>query len=142
MFKGLLEDRNAIRELHETYGDAVVRANAEDWGKVWTQDAHWNLMGTAVDGREAIVALWSQAMGAFEAVSFHCIPSATLVDGDRATGRCQTQEYMKLKDGTTRAIGGLYEDEMVRVDGRWLYAKRVFRIVAEFQPAQVQSGGA
>lgn len=136
MFKGPLEDRIAIRELHETYADGVVRASAKDWGKVWTEDAHWNLMGTAVDGREAIVALWSQAMGGFEAVSFHCIPSAIEITGDRATGRCQTQEYMKLKDGSTRAIGGLYEDEMVKLDGQWLYAKRVFRIVAEYNPAK------
>lgn len=135
MFKGSLEDRFAIAELHQTYADAVVRASAEDWGKVWTQDAHWNLMGTAVDGRDAIVAFWSQAMSELDAVSFHCIPSATIIAGDRATGRCQTQEVMKFKDGTTRLVGGLYEDEMVHHDGAWLYAKRVFRIIAEFKPA-------
>jgi uncharacterized protein (TIGR02246 family) len=136
MFKGPLEDRIAIRELHETYADAVVRADAEDWGKVWTEDAHWNLMGMAVDGREAIVTLWKQAMGGLDAVSFHCVPSMIDVDGDRATGRCQTQEYMKVKDGTTRAIGGLYEDEMIKRDGAWLYSKRVFRVVAEYQPKE------
>ena len=37
---------------------------------------------------------------------------------------------------TTRAVGGLYEDEMVKVDGRWLYAKRVYRIIAEYQPKE------
>ena len=134
MFTGPLEDRIAIRELHETYADAVVRADADDWAKVWTEDAQWTLMGTTVDGREAIVTLWKQAMGGLDAVSFHCIPSATIIDGDRATGRCQTQEYMKVKDGTTRAIGGLYEDEMIKQDGAWRYTKRVFRVVAEYNP--------
>lgn len=136
MFTGPLEDRIAIRELHETYADAVVRADAEDWGKVWTEDAHWDLMGRAVEGREAIVALWRGAMSGLEAVSFHCIPSMTRIDGDRAVGRCQTQEYMKVGDGSTRAIGGLYEDEMVKRDGRWFYSKRVFRIVAEYNPSK------
>ena len=136
MFTGPLEDRIAIRELHETYGDAVVRADAEDWGKVWTEDAQWTLMGTTVDGREAIVTLWKQAMSALEAVSFHCIPSATLIDGDRATGRCQTQEYMKYKDGKTRAIGGLYQDEMVKRDGVWRYTRRVYRMIAEYNPQE------
>ena len=142
MFTGPLEDRIAIRELHETYADAVVRADATDWGKVWTEDAHWSLMGIKVEGREAIVALWVQAMGGLEAVSFHCIPSMTAIDGDRATGRCQTQEYMKLKDGTTRAIGGLYEDEMIKQNGAWKYTSRVFRVIAEFQPAAQTSGEA
>jgi uncharacterized protein (TIGR02246 family) len=134
MFKGPLEDRVAIAELHQTYADAVVRADADDWGKVWTDDAHWSLMGMAVDGRDAIVAFWKQAMGGLDAVSFHCIPSMTVIDGDKAVGRCQTQEYMKVKDGTTRAVGGLYEDEMIKRDGQWLYTKRVFRIVAEYNP--------
>ena len=142
MFKGPLEDRIAIRELAETYADAVVRADAGDWGKVWTEDAHWDLMGNTVDGREAIVAFWKQAMSGLEAVSFQCMPSSLEVNGDRASGRCQTQEYMKIKDGTTRAIGGLYEDEMIRQDGVWLFSKRVYRIVAEFQPAKSQTGDA
>lgn len=136
MSKGSLEDRIAIRELHEAYADAVVRADAGDWSKVWTEDAHWTLMGTAVEGRDAIVALWSQAMGGLEAVSFHCIPSATFIDGDRATGRCQTQEIMRTKTGVTRVIGGLYEDEMIRQADGWRYTKRVFRVVAEYNPQE------
>src|SRR5215207_11314027 len=120
MFKGPLEDRIAIAELHQTYADAVVRANAEDWAKVWAEDAHWSLMGTETNGRDAIVAFWKQAMSGLDGVSFHSVPSMTVIDGDRAVGRCQTQEYMKLKDGSTRAIGGLYEDEMVKREGQWL----------------------
>lgn len=42
----------------------------------------------------------------------------------------------KKTGGTIRAVGGLYEDEMVKVDGRWLYAKRVYRIVVEYQPTE------
>ena len=77
MFKGPLEDRIAIRELCETYADAVVRADAGDWGKVWSEDAHWDLMGNKVDGREAIVAFWKQAMSGLDGVSFQCMPMAT-----------------------------------------------------------------
>ena len=136
MSTGSLEDRIAIRELHEAYADAVVRADAVDWAKVWTKDAHWTLMATAVEGREAIVALWTQAMSGLDAVSFHCMPSATMIDGDRATGRCQTLEIMRTKDGTTRVIGGLYGDEMIRQDDGWRYSRRVYRIVAEYKPAE------
>ena len=136
MFNGPLEDRIAIRELCETYADAVVRADAEDWGKVWTADARWDLMGTKVDGREAIVAFWKQAMSGLDAVSFQCMPSSLEITGDRASGRCQTQEYLKVKDGTTRAVGGLYTDKMVRQDGVWLFSERIYRIVAEFQPKE------
>lgn len=134
MFSGPLEDRNAIRELGEIYGDGVVRHDAETWGSVWAEDAHWDFMGTPIDGRAAIVAFWEQAMSALDAVSFQCIPAAIEVSGKSATARVQTQEVLKLKDGKTRMVGGLYTDTLVKRDGRWLYASRSFRIVAEYVP--------
>lgn len=50
------------------------------------------------------------------------------------SSQVQTQEVLKVKDGTTRMIGGLYTDTLVRRDGRWVYASRAFRIVAEYNP--------
>ena len=131
MFTGPIEDRLALRELHDRYGDAVCRNDPQAWGALWTQDAHWSLMGTKVEGREQIVGLWTQAMSGFEAVSFLCVPAALEVDGARATGRCQTHEILKSAE-TTRLIGGLYLDHFVKQDGQWLYASRVFDIVAEY----------
>ena len=37
-FTGPLEDRIAIRELLETYADAVCRVDAEAWGSTWAED--------------------------------------------------------------------------------------------------------
>ena len=132
MFTGSIEDRLAIRELHDQYSDAVCRKHSEDWGAVWASDATWVLMGTKVEGREAIVGLWTQAMSAFEAVSFLSVPASIEIDGDRATGRCQTHEILKTADGT-RLIGGLYLDEYVKQDGKWLYASRDFSPLVEYQ---------
>ena len=136
VFSGPIEDRLAIRELAETYGDGVVRHDAETWSSVWADDAHWDFMGMQIDGREAIVALWNQAMSGLDAVSFQCVPASIEVSGDTATGRVQTQEVLKLKDGTTRMIGGLYTDTLVKREGRWVYASRAFRIVAEYNPKE------
>lgn len=138
MFTGPLEDRIAIRELNDTYGDGVVRVDAGTWGSVWADDAHWNLMGMAVDGKEAIVGMWSEAMKNFAAVSFSCVPAAIEIDGDKATSRVQTQEIMKQADGSTRVIGGLYEDELEKRDGQWLFTSRIFNIVAEYDPQETE----
>ncbi len=136
MFTGPMEDRLAIRELHETYGDGVVRFDAETWGSVWADDADWDFMGMEIKGREAIVELWLGAMSNFDAVSFQCVPASIEVDGDRATSRCQTQEVLKGKDGSTRMLGGLYTDELQKRDGAWVYTKRAFKVVAEYNPAE------
>ncbi len=134
MFSGPMEDRLAIRELHETYGDGVVRFDKETWGSVWADDADWDFMGMELKGRDAIVDVWLGAMANFDAVSFQCIPASIEVDGDKATSRCQTQEVLKGKDGSTRMLGGLYTDELERRDGQWVYTKRAFQVIAEYNP--------
>jgi uncharacterized protein (TIGR02246 family) len=133
MFSGPLEDQMAIRELHARYADAVRRKNAEDWAATWAEDANWSLMGTTVSGRDQIVGLWTQAMSAFDAVSFVMTSDAIELDGDTGTGRCQTHEIL-VEGGKSRVAGGAYEDEFVRRDGVWLYASRSFSLVAELRP--------
>ncbi|WP_285712629.1 nuclear transport factor 2 family protein [Erythrobacter oryzae] len=132
MFTGPLEDRVAIHELNGTYADGVVRIDAATWATVWADDAHWDLMGHQTEGKEAIVAFWNGAMAGLEAVSFHCVPCMIEVTGDTAKARVQTQEILKPKDGKARHVGGLYEDELKKIDGRWLFTSRKFKIIAEF----------
>jgi len=132
MFTGPLEDRLAIHELNGTYADGVVRFDAATWASVWAEDAHWDLMGHAVAGKAAIVAFWEQAMGGLEAVSFHCVPCMIAVTGDTARARVQTQEILKPKGAPARHVGGLYEDELAKIDGVWRFTSRKFAIVAEF----------
>lgn len=132
MFSGPLEDRVAIAELNGTYADGVVRIDAETWSSVWAEDAHWNLMGQQVDGRDAIVGFWSQAMSGLEAVSFHCVPCMIEVTGDTAVARVQTQEILQPRDAPCRVIGGLYEDRLAKIGGRWQFTSRDFRIVSEY----------
>jgi ketosteroid isomerase-like protein len=136
MFKGPIEDRVAIAELNGSYADGVVRIDADTWASVWADDAHWNLMGHEVDGKDAIVGFWKQAMSGLDAVSFQCVPCMIDVTGDTARSRVQTQEILKPKDGPTRQVGGLYEDELKKVGGEWRFTSRIFRIVAEHLPKE------
>lgn len=136
MFTGPLEDRIAIRELHEIYGDGVVRFDKDTWASVWAEDAQWDFMGMEIEGRERIVEVWLGAMANFEAVSFSCVPAAIEIDGEKAISRVQTQEVLKAKDGSTRMIGGLYTDELEKREGRWVYTRRAFRIIAEYNPQE------
>jgi len=132
MFTGPLEDRVAITELNGTYADGVVRIDAETWASVWAEDADWDLMGHQTKGKAAIVAFWNGAMSGLEAVSFHCVPCMIEVTGNTARARVQTQEILKPKDAKARHVGGLYEDELAKIDGRWLFTSRKFKIIAEF----------
>jgi uncharacterized protein (TIGR02246 family) len=126
MFTGPDQDRLRIRELIDSYGDAVMRHDAEAWGATWAEDATWHMGGRIVTGREQIVALWHGAMARYSAVVFLAFPGAMAIEGDRASVRTHTYEHLVPVDGPPRIQSGIYEDQLVRREGRWLFASRLF----------------
>jgi uncharacterized protein (TIGR02246 family) len=126
-FSGPLEDVAAIRALHDRYADAVNRRDADSWGALWAEDAVWDLMGTRVEGRAAIVGLWQGAMAGFSFVGFFSQVGAAAVAGDRAEGRVWTHEVLENADGERRPLGR-YDDVYVKRGGEWLFAERRFSL--------------
>ena len=131
-YAGPFEDRLAIRELLETYADAVTRRDAEAWGATWAEDAEWSLpdypeIGTT-KGRAAIVAMWIEAMKAYPGIMFEAWPGSIEVEGESAVMRSYTAEVYDQNDTTFRDRG-VYEDTCVKVGGKWLFKTRSFRNV-------------
>jgi uncharacterized protein (TIGR02246 family) len=133
MFTGPESDRLQIRELIDSYGDAVARRDPEAWGATWAEDATWRFAGRTVTGREEIVTTWHGAMARYSAIVFMAFPGDIRIEGDRATVRTHTYEHLVPVEGDSRVQGGIYEDELVRRDGRWLFASR------SFNPREIKS---
>jgi ketosteroid isomerase-like protein len=131
-FVGPVEDRLAIRELVDSYGDAVCRHDVAAWGANWTEDAVWNLNLPdlpKVEGRKAIVDLWVRAMDMYEWVLMSSKPGEIVVSGDRATGRFFTWEVTRLKTREEQRINGRYEDTYVKISGRWYFKTRTYKML-------------
>lgn len=129
-FTGPLADRIAIRELVETYNDAVYRRDAGDWGDCWTEDARWDVGGRIVEGREALRTLWIGLMEGFAAVSMYAVGGALAVDGDEAEGRSYIVEMLKRPDGSEMLVSGRYDDRFRRdADGVWRFAERRYTVL-------------
>ena len=127
-------DELAIRDLVARYIDAVNRYNAEDWAATWAEDATWDLMGTVVEGREAILQLWQGAMGSFE-FALMMLNSGTLsVNGQSATGRWYLTEHLKMGDGSTNMTLGVYDDEYSCESGSWLFSRRSYNVIYQGPP--------
>ena len=129
-FTGPAEDRLAIRELLDTYADAVTRCDAQAWGATWAGDAEWSLpdypeIGTTT-GRAAILAMWVEAMKAYPGIMFEAWPGSIEVSGDTAQMRSYTAEVYD-QQGVTLRDRGVYEDLCVKRDGQWLFKSRSFR---------------
>lgn len=129
-FEGPIEDRLAIRELLDSYADAVIRNDAEDWGATWAEDGVWSMPDypefPETRGRAAIVAMWKGAMEHYPGVVFTAGPGSIVVEGERATVRSYTSEVYD-QNGATKRDRGRYDDICVKRDGRWLFQSRTFK---------------
>jgi ketosteroid isomerase-like protein len=125
-FAGPVEDRLAIRELLETYGDAVIRRDAAAWGETWMSDAVWEIFGHSVHGRAAIVSFWQQAMTQFPLVVFLTVPRSIEISGDVARISATTFEGLDTAAGGRAVTFGAYADEAVRQDGCWRFSRRAW----------------
>lgn len=126
-FTGPAIDRQLIQELNAAYGDAVSRRDAADFAATWAEDAVWHLPWLdPVQGRDVIVSLWLEQMANYPFHNFSFYMGAIEVDGDRARGRVWTSELVINVKGQEGRVTGRYDDDYVRRDGRWLYARKAF----------------
>ena len=127
---GPVEDRLAIRELVESYNDAVMRFDGDAWAENWRDDAIWSLPGMGeVQGKDKFFPMWKGAMSAFSFVGFFASAGPITVTGTTAKGVWYQQEFLHMKDGGKQTVTGRYEDDYVKVDGRWYFAKRVYTVL-------------
>lgn len=118
--------RVGIDALVATYSDAVNRRDADAWIACWAPDAVWRFHGKELVGREAILTTWRRAMDSFQHAWFMAFVGHVALDGDMASLRTHTFEYLHPAGAAPRLQSGLYEDRVTRIDGRWAFAMRTF----------------
>jgi len=124
-----LEDELALNKLMARYVDAANRRDGAAWSNTWAEDACWLLMGMEITGRKNILGLWQQVLEGFEFALL--MPSSGHVDlaGDTATGHWYLQEFTRDHQGETLVALSRYNDDYVKVDGKWLFARREYNFL-------------
>jgi len=137
-YSGPSEDRLAIRELIESYADAVTQRDAIAWASLWCEQSRWLMpdLATRLEGKETIVSTWLRLMAQYHgpaekpwAFSFASVLGAINVAGDRATVRSYSLEAFADANGKTTHLKGQYDDLVIRQDGRWLFEERSWRLM-------------
>ena len=115
------EERALIENLQARYLFALDFKDHDLYVTTFTPDGILDVGNGAVVGREAIKAAVANMPG-----GRHHITNLVLrIDGDRATGRAAWMHTGKNAEGRMMIGGfGHYEDDFVKVDGEWLFARR------------------
>lgn len=135
---GYGDDRALIEDLQARYLFAFDFGDAEGYAGTFTTDGVLNFGWGDVIGREAIAAfivdgrestLAARANtpeGERPSIGRHIISNIVIsIDGDTAHGVAYWTHMTSGSDGRgTVDFFGHYEDDMVKVDGEWLFSRR------------------
>jgi len=129
-------DRAMIEDLQARYLFAFDWGDAEGYANTFAEDGVLNFGWGEYKGRQAIRGFMqrdnndggvgSTPEGERPRVGRHIISNIVVnVDGDKATGRAYWTHMTTGPTGYgTVDFFGHYEDEMVKVNGEWLFSKR------------------
>lgn len=130
-----MEHRLAIRELYGAYADSAFRADRDAWLDCWSDDCVWTTEFGEVSGKPSLDEQWDVIWQTFRSMGFFSEVGSIVVDGDHAKGRAYCREILDLGDGRIRKLVGAYDDDLVREDGHWRFAKRVYTVMIAEEPA-------
>jgi hypothetical protein len=122
-----MDDKLAIQELHQLYAWAIDSRNPDLFNEVFTPEAVIDITPFGVFDRDSFRENSRANTQRFDATMHFCGPAVIRVDGDRAMSRCYfmaQHAINQLRPEPLIMIGGTYDDQLVRKEGRWWIAHR------------------
>jgi len=134
------EDRAQIEDLQARYMFALDFGDLDTYVSTFTEDGVLDIIGWQAKGREEIKERLGGSrpdaetqqgdadQGPYPATGRHNITNIIVkIDGDQAVGRAYWFHYGNNNPDRKAQLDsyGYYEDEMIKVDGQWLFSKRV-----------------
>ena len=122
------DDRVMIQDLLGRYAFTADYGvgNPESWAALFIEDGYFEIpkISMVVRGRSALTKFMDGIHRT--APGIHHVMSNFVIDveGDRAHGKCELNEFMLRPEAIYSNLHGWYEDDYVRLDGRWFIGGR------------------
>lgn len=115
----------AILGVAASYSEAICRFSVDEAVEVYVDDGVLVSSTTPeVVGRDAIAGVIRTAIERFEFIFNTTHAGPVHVEGDLAWARFPITEIARRPDGVTMQFLGSYDDELVRTDRGWRFARR------------------
>jgi len=123
-----VEDKDAIRELMAEYCFALDGGHYDGMAALFTEDGTWDTAFGKATGRAAVAKLAADIRaraGAERPRAVHLVTNIVIaLDGAHAQVRSNWMVMQNSPDGPKIGSGGAYDDDMVKVNGRWYFRLR------------------
>jgi hypothetical protein len=134
------EDRQQIAQLIVEYGHLLDTHDLVGYSQLFARNGEWvGGFGTA-KGPAAILAMMRKYIGtaAYDprnVKGFHLLTNIVIhLNGDRATAWSRIVYMVRAKDDKPApAMGGHYDDQLIRENGHWKFLRRVVMMEIPFQ---------
>jgi ketosteroid isomerase-like protein len=126
-----LSDIIEIQNLGYRFADCANQKDYAGFADLWAEEGQWVIgppIGVRFDSRAAIAQAISHMLALWD--FFVQLPHAPVIEvqGDRARARWTMNEVARTADGATGNYNlSVYEDTLVRRDGKWLFLVREYK---------------
>jgi hypothetical protein len=134
------QDRLEIQQLLVEYGHLLDTHDLVGYSNLFAREGEWIGGFGRAKGPKEILAMMNKYIGttpldARNVKGFHLLTNMVIhLDGDRATAWSRIVYMVRSKDDKpTPAMGGHYDDTLIREDGHWKFLRRVVMMEIPFQ---------
>jgi SnoaL-like domain len=135
-----VQDRLEIQQLLIEYGHLLDTHDLVGYSNLFAKEGEWIGGFGRAKGPQAILAMMNKYIGTApfdirNVKGFHLLTNMIVhVHGDRATAWSRIVYMVRNKDDKpTPAMGGHYDDTLIREDGHWKFLQRVVMMEIPFQ---------
>lgn len=134
----LVKDEMEIRALAEKFSDAANRKDGEQFQSLWAKDAIWKI-GSPINmefkGKENMGNSVTHMLDLWDFFVQLSGPGVVNINGDKATARFYVNEIArKTSDKSGNYNLSMYEDELIKENGKWVFQKRTYNTIYQEAP--------
>jgi SnoaL-like domain len=138
----LVKDEMEIRALADKFSDAANRIDSAAFQALWAKDGIWKIgppINMEFKGKENMANSVSKMLGLWDFFVQMNGPGVIMINGDKATSRFYVNEIARKADDKTGNYNlSMYEDELIKENGKWFFLKRNYHTI--YQDAPVYKG--
>jgi len=123
-------DRVMIMDLLARYVWAIDYGTAEEWADVFTPDGVFAVAGSSMRaaGRDRLMEFANDLYRTVPHLHHVTTSIAITLDGDRAFGKSQLNEFMSRPEAIYPNLHGWYEDEYALINDAWYIRSRTVHV--------------